>query len=214
MDEYLSDLERLEQAKKWWRENYKSIVLGAAIAILAVGGYRYWEYRTTARSETASALYIELVKHMVGHDMAGIDKSAHQLMNDYADTPYGSQAALALAQAQASEGKGTDAVQSLQWVMDHSSDGGLKLLARLRQASVKLSGGDAQGALDSLNGADAGAFAPLYAELRGDAELKLGKTEEARSAYQQALAGWDDKLGDRSLVQMKLDGLPPKAAKP
>jgi predicted negative regulator of RcsB-dependent stress response len=43
--------------------------------------------------------------------------------------------------------------------------------------------------------------------------VKLGNADEARAAYKQALDTWTDALGDRSLVQMKLDALGQKAAK-
>ncbi len=79
---------------------------------------------------------------------------------------------------------------------------------------MKLSLNDAQGALDTLNGADASGFEPLYDDVRGDAYAKLGKDDEARAAYQKALAAWSDTLGDRSLIDMKLSSLPVKAKKP
>jgi len=214
VDEYLSDEERLEMAKKWWLENYKSIVAGALIAVVVVGGWRYWQYRSTARSQTAAALFEKLAGSMAAKDQDGAEKTGKDLMDNYADTPYAAHAALALAQLQSSTGKPADGEQTLEWAMKNAKDDGLKLLARLRLARVKLSLNDAQGALDTLNGADAGGFAPLYDDLRGDADAKLGKNDDARAAYQKALEGWSDNLGDRSLVEMKLGGLPAKAHKP
>ena len=50
-------------------------------------------------------------------------------------------------------------------------------------------------------------------ELRGDAQLKLGKADAARTDYQDALAKLDKDAPGRSAVQMKLDNLTqPKAA--
>lgn len=214
VDEYLSDEERLEMAKKWWIENYKSILAGALIAVVVVGGWRYWEYRTVSRSQTAAALFNQLADSMAKQDKDGALKAGNQIIDKYSDTPYAAHAALVLAQLQSSTGKPADGEQMLDWVLKNSKDDGLKLLARLRLARIKLAMNDAQGALDTLNGADAGGFAPLYADLRGDAEAKLGKIAEARAAYQQALAGWSDNLGDRSLIEMKLNSLPAKAQKP
>lgn len=214
VEEYLSDEERLEMAKKWWLENYKSIIAGALIAVVVVGGWRYWEYRTTSRSQVAALLFNQLADAMAKQDKDGALKTGNQILTTYSDTPYAAQAALVLAQLQASTGKPADGGQMLEWVMKNSKDDGLKLLARLRLARIKLAMNDAQGALDTLNGVDAGGFAPLYDDLRGDAEVKLGKSAEARAAYQQALLAWTDNLGDRSLIEMKINSLPAKAAKP
>ncbi|MFI5269315.1 MAG: YfgM family protein, partial [Chloroflexota bacterium] len=162
VDEYLSDEERLEMAKKWWLENYKSIFAGALIAVVVVGGWRYWEYRTISRSQTAAALFNQLAEAMAKQDKDGALKAGNQIVDKYADTPYAAHAALALAQLQASTGKPADGEQMLDWVMKNGKDDGLKLLARLRLARVKLAMNDAQGALDTLNGAETGGFAPLY----------------------------------------------------
>lgn len=214
VDEYLSDEERLEVAKKWWLENYKSIIAGALIAVVVVGGWRYWQYRTTSRSQAAAALFNQLADAMSRHDKDVALKTGNEIFGSYSDTPYAAQAALVLAQLQASTGKPADGETMLEWVMKNSKDDGLKLLARLRLARVKLAMNDAQGALDTLNGVDAGGFAPLYDDLRGDADAKLGKSAEARAAYQQALSAWSDNLGDRSLIEMKINSLPAKASKP
>ena len=98
MEEYLSELERLEMAKKWWRENYKSILLGALIAVGVVGGWRYWQYRVQSRSEAAAALFTELATAMQKHDDAAALKTGSELMDQYSDTAYATHAALALAQ--------------------------------------------------------------------------------------------------------------------
>lgn len=213
MDENLSELERLELAKKWWSENYRPILSGALIAFVVVGGWRYWQYRVESRGEAASMLFTQLSAALAQHDQANAEKLGSQIMQEYADTAYAGQAALALAQLEATTGKIDDGEQKLNWVMEHSKDDGLKLLARLRLGRLKLSTGDAQGALETLGSKDAGGFAPLYAELRGDIYQKLGKTDEARAAYQQSLDAWTDELGDRSLVKMKLDALGPKGNK-
>src|SRR5579872_5321151 len=176
--------------KTWWRENYQAIAAGAVLAVVIVGGWRYWQYRTQSRSQTASSMFEQLNAAVSKKDSATALKFGDQLMNDYSDTPYATQAALALAADAANNGKAADGLQKLEWVMQHSKDEGLKLLARLRAARLKLSTGDAQGTIAELSGVDADGFAPLYDELRGDAYVKLGKTEDARGAYQKALAAW------------------------
>jgi len=74
----------------------------------------------------------------------------------------------------------------------------------------------AQQALKELAGIPSGQYAALSAELRGDALLKLGKSSEARDAYQQAMAKLDkdNDAPARHALQMKLDNLSQPAAAP
>src|SRR5215472_2733487 len=201
-------------AKKWWKDNYKSILLGALIAVVVVGGWRYWQYRVQSRSATASAIFADLLQAMKSHEDAAALAIGGKIMDQYPDTAYAAQAALALAQVQVTAGKLPEGEKMLQWAMDHGQDDGLKTLARLRLARVQLSAGDAKAALASLGNDDPQGFAPLFDAVRGDADMKLGDTGAARAAYQKALDGWTDQLGDKSLLKMKLDSLPGAAAVP
>ena len=62
-------------------------------------------------------------------------------------------------------------------------------------------------ALKLLDATDDNAFVGLYADLKGDVLSAQGKTEEARTAYKQALDKIETKSSYRNLVQMKLDAL-------
>ena len=50
-------------------------------------------------------------------------------------------------------------------------------------------------------------FTGMYADLRGDALLALGKAAEAKAAYKLALEKLPAQSSYRLLVQVKLDGL-------
>jgi len=55
--------------------------------------------------------------------------------------------------------------------------------------------------------AEAGSFAGLFADRRGDLLLAQGKRDEAKAAYVDSLARLDRSSAMRSVVQMKLDAL-------
>ncbi|HEX5339452.1 MAG TPA: tetratricopeptide repeat protein [Gammaproteobacteria bacterium] len=207
MDEYLSDKEQAERLKKWWLENYRAIFAGIVIALLIIGGWRYWQHRIQTRSASASAMYKRMSDALVGNNGPEALKIGNSLIGDYADTPYAAQAALALARYDIENAKPDDSMKMLDWVIQHSKDDSLVLLTKLRLARVKISVGDPQAALATLTVKDAGGFAALYDDVRGDAYAKLGDTDKARTAYQQALAKWTDEMGDKSLIEMKLSGL-------
>ena len=65
-----------------------------------------------------------------------------------------------------------------------------------------------------LDGVTAKDFTALAADRRGDVLLAQGKTDEARTAYQAAYKGMDDKIDYRRLVEVKLIALaaPPAPA--
>jgi predicted negative regulator of RcsB-dependent stress response len=207
VDEILSDKEQVERLKKWWLENYKSILAGVIIAAVIIFGWRWWQHRTQVRSLTASMMYNQMGTMLSTHNDPAALKIANELIANYGDTPYASQAALAMAQRDIAAEKPDDAMQMFNWVIANSKDDGLKLLANLRLARVKLMVGDPQAALDVLAHMQPGGFTALYDELRGDAYMKLSQPDKARAAYQQALSRWTVDMGDKSLVQMKLDSL-------
>jgi predicted negative regulator of RcsB-dependent stress response len=96
----------------------------------------------------------------------------------------------------------------LTWAVQHASQKELALLARVRLAGVLLDEKSYDQALQVLNVDVPDAFASEFADRRGDVHAAQGKVAEARAAYSEALA----KAGTqplRSLIQMKLDALPP-----
>ncbi|UCE90705.1 MAG: tetratricopeptide repeat protein, partial [Pseudomonadota bacterium] len=52
-----SEREQIEALKKWWNENGKSIVIGIAIGVAVVAGYRGWIAYRTDLAQDASLLY-------------------------------------------------------------------------------------------------------------------------------------------------------------
>src|SRR5690606_17314578 len=100
----------------------------------------------------------------------------------------------------------------LQWILDNpdlgfmkSVDDELLLTARLRLARVMIAQDQAQQALDLLRAVNPGSFASSFAEVEGDALLSLGQREQARDAYQRALAA--NISGNPGLLSLKLQDL-------
>jgi predicted negative regulator of RcsB-dependent stress response len=82
-------------------------------------------------------------------------------------------------------------------------DEGLLLTANLRLGRVILAQGDAQRALDLVNGVDPKTFEAGFSELRGDIYLALDREADARDAFLAA-----QEAGSQSeALRMKLDNL-------
>ncbi len=83
----------------------------------------------------------------------------------------------------------------------------LKLVAGVNLARVQIARNKPQDALDLLDKLPKGGFDASAAELRGDALLALGRKDDARAAYADALSHADAASGNKSLLEMKLNDL-------
>lgn len=207
-DDY-DEFEQSEQVRKWLRENGLSIVVGVALALALIFGWRQWQAHRAGHHAEAAEQYAALESALAAGEDAKVDTAVNALEKDFADTPYAALGAAARANVAVGKGKLDDAHKALQWAVDHSSTPALHSLYQLRLARVELAQDQAKEALALLDGIPDDAYRATRQELRGDALLKLGRRGDARSAYTSALAALsaDASPGLRDTLQMKLDNL-------
>ncbi|HET7611967.1 MAG TPA: tetratricopeptide repeat protein [Rhodanobacteraceae bacterium] len=209
-DEY----EQGEAVRKWIRENGIAVAVGVVLALLLIFGYRQWQAHKTSHQIQAAAQYAVVQNAVQGDDKPAMAAALGDLQKNYANTPYAALGSAAVAEYDVGKGDLKPAAQDLQWAVSHSEEPALKSLFTLRLARVLIAQGQAKQALDALDGIPSGDYAAIAAELRGDAQLKLGNADAARAAYSQALAKLDKDAPQRNAVQMKLDNLTQPAAAP
>lgn len=212
----LDEHEQGELVQKWLRENALSIVVGVGLGLLLIFGWQQWKVHNARNAAEAATQYQALndaadAKH---EDEAG--RIADLLRKEYPKSAYAVFAAMHQADVAAAKGDLATAASALEWATPHAGVAGLKSLVSLHLARVKLAQGDAAGAIKLIDGVPADTYAGLAGEIRGDALAKLGQTEAARTAYQDALTHLDAQAPGRAFVQMKLDNLAaaPTAAAP
>jgi len=196
--------EQVEQLRKWWQKNGKTVLLALIVGLSALGATRYWMSQQESERVQASAIYDTLLAALEQNDAAVVTEQGGTLLSHYSSTPYAALAALALAKVKYEQGDATSAESYLRWVLDKQDDEGMKHIARLRLARVMLDGGRASAALDLLTGVNPGEFGAAYEELRGDIYVALNKPEEARRAYLAARTA-TGRVADPRLLQMKLE---------
>ncbi len=76
---------------------------------------------------------------------------------------------------------------SLAWAESHAGAPALKSLIQLRVAQVELARGNGAAALATLDLIPANSYQGLAQELRGDVLVKLGRSDDARKAYEDGL---------------------------
>lgn len=205
MANHYEDEAEVENLKRWWNENWKSLAAGLVIGLLGIFGYQGYLRHQQSVSEQASQIYEDLKTAAAANKNDEAVALGDRLVKDFAGTPYASGAALRLAELAVNQNKLDDAVARLQWVADHGKDDGLRDLAKLRLARVLWQQQKAGDALKLLDG-DHGAYNALFAELRGDIKLSTGDRVAARAAYEDAVKATP--AGANTIgLQRKLDDL-------
>lgn len=210
MEAYRSEEEQVEALRRWWDENGRSTVVAVVLALAAGFGYQGWqEYRGGQRAQ-ASDMYQAMIRSLGvsgSSDAATPAELAEQLKTAFPDSTYGQFAALHLAAFAVEDGNLDEAQAQLRWVLgkaDRGSD--TAQVAQLRLARVLASAGETEQALAILEDND-GAYRASYALARGDILLGLGREEQARLAYSQALAEAGQVGANLASVRQKLQSL-------
>ncbi len=230
MTDHYDEEAQVEQLRQWLRDNWFPLASGLALGLAAIFGWQAWGQHQDNHAGAASHVFEDLGKAAAENKYDDAKAMADRLVKDFSDTPYAAAAALKLAELGVLDNKLDDAAARLQWVVEFEQnpgfmarvgaalrlrnqayDVGLLPLARLRLAQVLWQQNKADEALKQLDG-DAGTYAPLYAELRGDIKLSQGDSSAARGAYQQALQSLAPDAVGRDGLQRKLDDLADVAA--
>ena len=203
----LQEQEQLDTLKAWWKENGNRLLGMLLIVVVAMGGWRGWQYYQNKQSSEAATLYAGFLQQLESNDAKRVNDAAAAVMDKYAATGYAARAALLAAQVNEQGKETARAKTQLDWVIDHAAEAGLKDVARLRLAAVLLDEKNYADAMKLLEAKHPASFDGLYADLRGDVLSAQGKTDEARSAYKLAYEKTDAKSMYRNLIQIKMDAL-------
>jgi predicted negative regulator of RcsB-dependent stress response len=141
---------------------------------------------------------------------------AEQLKNEYGSSTYAQFAGLQLARVAVGSNELAEAQAQLRWVLGKADKGSdVARVAQLRLARVLAASGEQQQALAILEQEDQGPYKASYAVARGDILLSLGRQDDARQAYNAALAmsGTDGAALELTALQQKLQALNPRPAR-
>lgn len=210
----LDEHEQGELVRKWLRENAMSIAIGVIVGLSALFGWRYWQSAQLGKQAEAALQFEAIGKAIEADRKDDADKIADALRDSQPKSTFAILAALGQAERAVARNDLAAAGKALDWAESKTSLPDLKDLVSLRKAQLELADGKAGDALNRIERIAKGAYPALSADLRGDALFALGRNDEARTAYQDALANIDAQAPQRSAIQMKLDRLttPPAVA--
>jgi predicted negative regulator of RcsB-dependent stress response len=211
--EDLTDTEREEQVRSFVRENLLFLLLAVALGLAAVSGYKYWQSKRMGGAEAAELQYMAVISALATNNPDKAAEQAKELRASHPKSPYADQAELVQARAAVARRDYDGATRMLRTVIDGAGDPLLRQIARTRLARVMVEQGRYDDAVGLLPLAEAGAFAALYHDIRGDALAAKGDTEAARREYTEALGVNEEQSGiDSAYVALKRDALPAAAA--
>lgn len=203
----LEEQEQLAELKHFWKQ-YGDLITWALIvvfgAVAAWNGYQYWQAKQASQ---ASVMYEEIERAVQAGDAPRLDRSLADMKDRFSKTVYAEQAGLLAAKAYYEKGNIDASKAALSWVAGQSSDDGYQSIAKLRLAGVLLETKSYDEALKLMSGSFAKDFLALAADRRGDILLAQGKTSEAKSEYEKAYKGLDERAEYRRLVEVKLNSL-------
>lgn len=201
------DYEQGERVQQWLRRNGVSIAVGIALGLVLIFGWQQWKSHRAGHEQAAAGEYAALQAAVAQNRANEIDLRTETLLKDYSDTAWSVFAAGERAQRNVMAGQLDKAAGDLDWAVAHAKDDALKTLTQVRVAQLKLAQGKPQDAISSLDAMPGKSFVAIAQELRGDALVKLGRHDDARKAYEAAIAAMGDSAPQRGVVQTKLDDL-------
>jgi predicted negative regulator of RcsB-dependent stress response len=208
---YESEREQIEKVKRWWADNGTALMLGLAIGLAGLFGWRTYETKKIEAAEQAGLSYDLLGKALQQDKMDEAKLIGERILGEYPESSYATLSALLLAKGAVLKKNYEEARQHLRWTVEHSRSPELKQVAITRIAATLLAEGHADDAWAEL---EKGGVTKLegFQEIKGDVLAAQGKADEARAMYLGALAEEAGEGPDQSTLQLKLDSLPAAAA--
>jgi hypothetical protein len=174
---------RRERLEKIWKQYGTYIIAGAAVIVLGVLGFKFWENHRIAAAQDTGARYEEALLLVNEKKDGSAEKEFEKIAVDGAGG-YRALSQLQLAGSQSKQGKKADAVASYEALAnDGTADEMLREFARLQAAGLRVGEADFTEMENRLTPLMTEESPWRYSarELLGLAAYKAGKTAEART---------------------------------
>lgn len=202
----LEEQEQLDELKAWWKTYGKWVTNGLIALLVVFAAYQAWQYFQNKQAVDASTQF-QALQVIDEKDLKAIQAKAAEIMDDYAGTPYAGRAALYVAKANYAANDVKSAKAQLEWAIKNAKETSVHAIASLQLANILAEEKSYEAALKLLEAEHDAGFDGLFLDMKGDVLVALGKKQEAKAAYENALLKLDADGKYRYLTQQKLEAL-------
>ncbi|PKH02897.1 hypothetical protein CXF72_09280 [Psychromonas sp. MB-3u-54] len=202
---YETEEQQVIAIKSWWKENGNTLMIAAVIGLAGLWGWRFYNESVITGQEEASQAYSDmLVKFESQGSEAGLD-NLRAFIADNQNNNYGVLAALLLAKEAVKQKDFALAKAQFVQLQSQNEYAPLNAVINLRLARVEGQLGEYEQALKTLTLITEASFLAKANQVKGSIYLKMGDTEKARSAFQNAVNASEGNVGP--ILQLQFDDL-------
>lgn len=203
MEIYSTEEQQVEAIKTFWKDYGTSILAGAVIGLGALYGWNWYSDHQVKQAEVASEAFNNVIAKT--DDANALAAAAADYEKNHSQKGYSALLQLVVAKSAVEAGDLAKAESALKSVVDSKPGEAVEAIATLRLARVQAEQGQVDTALTTLAAVTSEAFAAETAELKGDFLVRKGDLENAKVAYQDAVAKGG--VNNSPALQVKLDNL-------
>lgn len=207
MSEHLTDEEQSERIKKWWADNYKSLLMSVVVVAAGYYGYNSYTQNQTQLAENSSQLFGQMVEQSQAQQWDKVSATANKILEDGSVESYSNAARLSLAKVAVVKEDYPQAIKELKTLIKEGKEEALVAVAKIRLARVYLQTQEYDAGLALFTTIKADEFAPQMLELRGDFLQQKGDKAAAIKAYENAASKAKELNIPIQGIERKLDNL-------
>jgi len=212
--ELYDEHEQSERVRNWLRENGVSILMGVALALAGIFGWRQWQDYQSGQAMLANEYYAAIQQELdVGSTQAAAEQFA-AMQEGVGEHAYVALSGMLVASAWTEAGEVEKAGEIYSALLDSGEWESLTPLLRLRLALIEIGRDRGDAALALLQGMAPTGYEGLWLETRGDVLFDMERLDEAADAYAAAVTQLRGEGRNFRQAETKLDAVQSAIGRP
>lgn len=199
LNEYETDEQRAEVLVDWIKRNVAYLLLLVVIVVGSIAGVEYYKRSSVSHLNETFDTYQSFLNQLSADP---VDAAMGEKLVEANEGVYQVFSAMLLAKEAHGAGDFAGAEALLTTALNDADDAGLTALLNYRLAVVQFDHGKNDAALESLKQIQAVEFLGLRKVLEGDIYLSMGREQDAKISYEEALTS--EVVPDSALNKLNL----------